>query len=229
MSLDKLLKSGKSAMAKWLLLLSAIALISGCKNETVPATSEEQTLKSQYGRKKIYLWSKNIKSSRDKINRTCWYYKEASPSLGLSEQQAIASSSQLNEFAIPEVHIQDQLQNILKEKMINAGAEFVPCGLATVSVSAAVATGGASAIAFGVSSAWMVNNCIKNSINISRYIREFRASSDGIASLENGETNRGNIFAASKTETDMLREAVRRARQLGLEDKVSCPRANELK
>jgi hypothetical protein len=74
----------------------------------------------------------------------------------------------------------------------------------------------------------MANNCIKNSLNIAKYVRELRGSADGMASLENGETKLGQIFSASKTETDMFREAIRRARQLGLEDKVPCPRANQL-
>jgi hypothetical protein len=134
----------------------------------------------------------------------------------------------LNDFAIHDGHIHRQMENVLREKLINAGAEFVPCGLATISVGAAIASGGASAIAFGVSSAWMANNCIKNSLNIAKYVRELRGSADGMASLENGEAKLGKIFSASKAETDMFRESIRRARQLGLEDKVQCPRANQL-
>lgn len=167
-------------------------------------------------------------ASSDKSRSGCWYYKESPPSLALSAHEALLQSTRLNDFAIHNGHIQRQIENILKEKLINAGAEFVPCGLATVSVGAAIASGGASAIAFGVSSAWMVNNCIKNSLNIAKYVREFRGTSDGMASFENEETKLGKIFTASKTETDMFREAIRRARQLGLEDKVPCPRANQL-
>ncbi|MEN9825926.1 MAG: hypothetical protein RI953_1671 [Pseudomonadota bacterium] len=213
---------------KSLIFASLLVLLSGCIAKTSMPEASQQTLLSQYGRKKIYLWSKAVQSSTDKSLSSCWYYKESPPSLGLSIREALLQSTRLNDFAIPNGHIQRQMENILKEKLINAGAEFVPCGLATVSVGAAIASGGASAIAFGVSSAWMVNNCIKNSLNIAKYLREFRGSEDGMASFENGETKLGEIFSASKAETDMFREAIRRARQLGLEDKVPCPRANQL-
>ncbi|MEN9528536.1 MAG: hypothetical protein RI932_409 [Pseudomonadota bacterium] len=225
-SLDHKKVHGMSMKIQFLAAL--LALSTGCKPKVASSEASEQTLRSEYGRKKIYLWSKSIKSSSDKILRGCWYYKEAPPSLGLSDKEALIQSIRLNDFAIHNGHIQRQMENILKEKLINAGAEFVPCGLATVSVGAAIASGGASAIAFGVSSAWMANNCIKNSLNIAKYVRELRGSADGMASLENGETKLGQIFSASKTETDMFREAIRRARQLGLEDKVPCPRANQL-
>ncbi|MEN9808463.1 MAG: hypothetical protein RLZZ488_30 [Pseudomonadota bacterium] len=213
--------------ATFLVLL--LTVLAACKDAPAPTESTEQTLRSEYGRKKIYLWNKHVKSSKDKILRSCWYYKEAPPSLGLSDSEALLQSVRLNDFAIHDGHIHRQMENILKEKLINAGAEFVPCGLATVSVGAAIASGGASAIAFGVSSAWMVNNCIKNSLNIQRYLRELRGSSDGMASFELGETKLGRVFPASKAETDMFREAIRRARQLGLEDKVPCPRASQLR
>ena len=203
-------------------------LLLACEPRSSPSEASQQTLRSEYGRKKIYLWSKPVRSSLDKIAKSCWYYKEAPPSLGLSDREALLQSVRLNDFAIHDGHIQNQMESVLKEKLINAGAEFVPCGLATVSVGAAIASGGASAIAFGVSSAWMVNNCIKNSLNIAKYIRELQGSADGMASLENGETKLGQIFPVSKAETDMFREAIRRARQLGLEDKVPCPRANQL-
>ena len=205
-------------------LIVLVMILVGCKRNAGGA-SDPQTLNAGYGRKKIFLWNKRIKSSFDSIQRSCWYYKEVSPSLGLSDNDAMLTSSKLNEYAIHDGHIQKQLQNIVREKLINMGAEFVPCGLATVSVGAAIASGGASAIAFGVSSAWMANNCIKNSLNIARYAKEFRGSSDALASLETNETRLGTIFPASKAETDLFREAVRRARQLGLEDKVSCPKA----
>jgi hypothetical protein len=212
--------------------LVAMAFLMGillaCKPVASSTEADEQTLRSQYGRKKIYLWSKSVKSSADKIVRSCWYYKEAPPSLGLSDREALLQSVRLNDFAIHDGHIHRQMENVLREKLINAGAEFVPCGLATISVGAAIASGGASAIAFGVSSAWMANNCIKNSLNIAKYVRELRGSADGMASLENGEAKLGKIFSASKAETDMFRESIRRARQLGLEDKVQCPRANQL-
>ncbi len=210
-------------------LLSLVVLVMfsvGCKVKAVDE-SDPQTLNASYGRKKIFLWNKRVKSSFDSIQRSCWYYKEVSPSLGLSDNDAMLTSSKLNEYAIHDGHIQKQLQNIVKEKLINMGAEFVPCGLATVSVAAAIASGGASAIAFGVSSAWMANNCIKNSLNIARYAKEFRGTSEGIASLETNETLLGTIFPASKAETDIFREAIRRARQLGLEDKVACPKATQ--
>lgn len=205
-----------------------MGILLACKPVASSTEADEQTLRSQYGRKKIYLWSKSVKSSADKIVRSCWYYKEAPPSLGLSDREALLQSVRLNDFAIHDGHIHRQMENVLREKLINAGAEFVPCGLATISVGAAIASGGASAIAFGVSSAWMANNCIKNSLNIAKYVRELRGSADGMASLENGEAKLGKIFSASKAETDMFRESIRRARQLGLEDKVQCPRANQL-
>jgi|GEM_PF-667228 len=228
LGLCSVLSAIDGAIMKILIFAAALALLSGCKPKVATSEADEQSLRSQYGRKKIYLWSKQVKSTSDKILRGCWYYKEAPPSLGLSDREALIQSIRLNDFAIHDGHIQRQLENILREKLINAGAEFVPCSLATVSVGAAIASGGASAIAFGVSSAWMANNCIKNSLNIAKYVREWRGSAEGIASLENGETKLGDIFSASKAETDMFREAIRRARQLGLEDKVTCPRANQL-
>lgn len=208
-----------------LIMLGLITV--GCKLPQSESAST-QTLQASYGRKKIYLWNKKIKSPTDKIERSCWYYKEVSPSLGLSEAEAIQTSSRLNDFAIHDGHISKQMERLVKDKLTNVGAEFVPCGLATLSVAAAVGTGGASAVAFGISSAWMANNCIKNTINIERFAREFRGASDGLASFEGGETIVGRVFPASKGETDMFRESIRRARQLGLEDKVSCPRASEL-
>lgn len=223
-----MLSESDGSNMKILIFASALALLSSCIAKTSTPEADEQTLRSHYGRKKIYLWSKSVRSSSDKILKTCWYYKEAPPSLGLSDREALLQSTRLNDFAIHNDHTQRQMENILKEKLINAGAEFVPCGLATLSVGAAIASGGASAIAFGVSSAWMINNCIKNSLNIAKYVREFRGSADGMASFENDETKLGKIFSASKAETDMFREAIRRARQLGLEDKVPCPRANQL-
>lgn len=211
------------------LAFASLHLLKGCKPKDVQSDAQEQTLRATYGRKKIYFWSRGVRSDFDNIWRSCWYYKEAPPSLGLSERDAILSSVRLNDFAIHNGHVEKQLENILREKLINAGAEFVPCGLATVSVGAAIASGGASAIAFGVSSAWMANNCIKNSINIAKYIRELRGSADGLVSLDKGETALGQTFDASKAEIDMFREAIRRARQLGLEDKVTCPKPNQLK
>jgi hypothetical protein len=216
--------NAESVMRFLFLILIGFSLY-GCKEKSLESSSP-QTLHSKYGRKKIFLWNKKITSNFDRIQRSCWYYKEASPSLGMSDKQAILSAVKLNEFAIHDEHVEKQLENIVKEKLINMGAEFVPCGLATISVGAAIASGGASAIAFGVSSAWMANNCVKNSLNIGRYFNEFKGTSDGLASLEKGETRLGRVFAASKQETDMFREAIRRARQLGLEDKVSCPKAN---
>jgi hypothetical protein len=207
--------------------LVALIVCAACKRQS-PDDAAAQTLQSKYGRKKIFLWNRKITSRFDSIQRSCWYYKEASPSLGLSDKEAILSSVKLNEFAIHDEHVEKQLEKIVREKLINVGAEFVPCGLATVSVGAAIASGGASAIAFGVSSAWMANNCVKNSLNIKRYFNEFRGTSDGLASLEKGETRLGRIFPAAKQETDMFREAIRRARQLGLEDKVACPKAAQL-
>jgi hypothetical protein len=206
----------------WIFLI----LASGCLPRQKPTESEEQTLTATYGRKKLYLWNKSFQSKKDKIWRSCWYYKEAPPSLGLSERQALMSSVRLNEFAIHDGHVQKQLESILKERLINIGAEFVPCGLATVSVGAAIASGGASAVAFGVSSAWMANNCIKNTLNIAKLSGEFGGASDGITSLELGELSIGKKFEAKKMELDMFREAIRRARQLGLEDKEPCPKPN---
>jgi hypothetical protein len=132
----------------------------------------------------------------------------------------------LNEYALHDGHVQKQLESIVREKLINIGAEFVPCGLASVSVGAAIASGGASAVAFGVSSAWMLNNCIKNTINISRLSGEFGGATEGLTSLELGELGLGKTFGSKKMELDMFREAIRRARQLGLEDKEQCPKPN---
>lgn len=211
-----------------LALISVLGIITvGCKLPMQESAST-QTLQGSYGRKKIYLWNKKLKSYSDKIERSCWYYKEVSPSLGLSESEAIQSSSRLNNFAIHDGHVWKQMEKLVKDKLYTVGAEFVPCGLATFSVAAAIASGGASAVAFGISSAWMANNCIKNTINIERFAREFRGASDGLASFEGGETIVGRVFPASKAETDMFREAIRRAIQLGLEDKVTCPKASQI-
>lgn len=214
--------------AVWKVLVPLIALIwASCIPKATDVTADEQTLTATYGRKKLYLWNKSFQSKKDAIWRSCWYYKEAPPSLGLSEKQAIATSVRLNDYAIHDGHVQKQLEKILRERLVNIGAEFVPCGLATVSVGAAIASGGASAVAFGVSSAWMANNCIKNTINISRLSGEFGGASEGLTSLELGELGLGKKFESKKMELDMFREAIRRARQLGLEDKEQCPKPNQ--
>lgn len=211
-----------------ILILSALLLSVSCTPSKELSSSDEQTLTAQYGRKKLYLWNKSFRSKKDSIWRSCWYYKEAPPSLGLSEKQALATSVRLNDYAIHDGHVQKQLENILREKLIHIGAEFVPCGLATISVGAAIASGGASAVAFGVSSAWMANNCIKNTINISRLSSEFGGASEGLTSLEQGELGLGKRFESKKMELDMFREAIRRARQLGLEDKEVCPKSSQV-
>lgn len=215
------------ATAAWKVILPlSLLLLVNCFPKSAENLSDEQTLVAQYGRKKLFLWNKSFQSKRDSIWRSCWYYKEAPPSLGLSERQALATSVRLNEYALHDGHVQKQLESIVREKLINIGAEFVPCGLASVSVGAAIASGGASAVAFGVSSAWMLNNCIKNTINISRLSGEFGGATEGLTSLELGELALGKTFGSKKMELDMFREAIRRARQLGLEDKEQCPKPN---
>jgi hypothetical protein len=141
-------------------LVGLIITLTGCAPKGSSSLSEEQVLRSRYGQKKLYLWTMPIRSQHDGIERSCWYYREAPPYLGLSDKDALLQSESLNTQAILEAHIQTQLQRILKEKLASAGLEVVPCGLATVSVGAAIASGGASALAFGISSAWMFNNCV---------------------------------------------------------------------
>jgi hypothetical protein len=113
--------------------------------------------------------------------------------------------------------------------LVNAGTEFVPCGLATVSVAAAIGTGGASALAFGVSSAWMINNCVKNASSVQRFWREMKGAERGGSSLKMGFTRLGAYFDSNKAELDMFRESIRRILALGLQDRQKCPRASHWK
>lgn len=132
----------QNSLRFWLCVFGVLVALGGCLPSQKTSESDEQTLTATYGRKKLYLWNKSFQSKNDKIWRSCWYYKEAPPSLGLSERQALMTSVRLNDYAIHDGHVQKQLERILREKLINIGAEFVPCGLATVSVGAAIASGG---------------------------------------------------------------------------------------
>jgi len=190
--------------------------------------SDPKVLASSYGANKLYLWNRHLESSHDKIPKSCWYYKEAHlKSEKLDEKQAMIHSVRVNNYAIADAQIEQQLQKLLVEKLASAGGDLVPCGISGVSFYMALQTAGVSALAIGVNASWAAHNCIKNTPKVIQALAEMKGASDGKISMRNGEGEMEMTSHASKPELEMFRQAIRRAMTLGLESETPCARPIE--
>jgi hypothetical protein len=211
-------------------MMLGLTALSACKKGDETSGSQTKGLVSNYGDSiKIYLWNRRVQSLDDRVWRSCWYYKEAKEGEGMNDKKAMLSSVSLNKLALLDAHVQELLSQVFKEKLIQTGVEFVPCGIAAVSLASAFATAGTTMVASGVSAAWAANNCIRNGYTISKLLGQGGGAKEALASLQSGETGMGKKFAASKSETDMFRDAIKRAVMTGKESSMRCPSPSEFK
>jgi hypothetical protein len=206
--------------------------ITACEPPKKPKTSAStpNVLESTYAAKKLYLWNRRVRSTADEnVWNSCWYYREALQADGFSERDIMLNSQLMTEKSIADGHIAEQLHTIVKEKLINAGIEIVPCGISAVSLYLAFNTAGLTLLASGITMAGTANTCIKNAYNIATLLNEFGGAQDGITSLARDETGMGKKFPARKTETDMFLNAIKRAQQRGYQALPKCPKPTEFK
>ncbi len=217
-------------MKTYFLVFFLISQLSGClSGKPDQITSKEDTLEGRFGAKKLYLWSRPVDPKKSGSGRSCWYYKEVSPAMELTEQDAFLSSVKLNENSLKDSEISSQLDKLMKEKLLGAGVDFAPCGLSAVSFGSIVASGGTAAIALGVTGGFLALTCFTNKDAVLNKLKSWRGASDGVASLRLGEAELGKQYPASKWELDMYREAIRRAVSLGYDLKPSCLAPKEFK
>jgi hypothetical protein len=203
-----------------------------CEPAKKAKTSESapNVLQSTYAAKKLYLWNRRVRSTADNnVWNSCWYYREALQADGFSEREIMLNSQLMTEKSIADGHIAEQLHTIVKEKLINAGIEIVPCGISAVSLYLAFNTVGLTLLASGLTMAGTANTCIKNAYNITTLLNEFGGAQDGLTSLANGETGMGKKFPAHKTETDIFLSAIKRVRERGYQAPPNCPKPTEFK
>ncbi len=192
--------------------------------------ADTNALQANYGAKKIYFWNRRVQSAEDKIWRSCWYYKESPPALGLSERDAMLSSVTLNTFSILDEHVNKQLGVIVRENLLNGGVTIIPCVAGTVALVAAVAgTAGMAAWLLPISAAATLTGCVRNMDEVVRVTNKWRGAADGLASLHDGKTGMGKKFQVGKTEIDMFRDAIKRAASLGYEAKPECQKPSGFK
>jgi hypothetical protein len=206
-------------------------------------SSKENVLEGKYGAKRLFLWSRPVDAQNSKDARSCWYYKEATPAKALTGREALTerealiealiTSVKLNDFSLQDREVQIQLERLIKEKLIGAGADFIPCGLSAtstgISLAGLFASAGITSLAFGLSAAATANTCISNYDKIVTQVKAWKGASNAIGSLQKGETTLGDTYPASKWELDMYREAIKRAVSLGHELQPSCLTPKEFK
>lgn len=218
-----------------LLILLLASLLASCMGgKTTPDdSSKENVLEGKYGAKRLFLWSRPVGAQNSEDARSCWYYKEATPAMALSEREALITSVKLNDFSLQDREVRIQLERLIKEKLIGAGAEFIPCGLSFastgISLAAGLASAGITSLAFGLSAAATANTCISNYDKIATKLKAWKGASSAIGSLQYGETTLGETYPASKWELDMYREAINRAISLGHDLQPSCLTPKEFK
>ena len=217
-------------MKNYFLVFFLISQISGClSGKPDQIASKEDTLEGKFGAKKLYLWSRPVDPKKSGSGRSCWYYKEVSPAMELTEQDALIRSNKLNDYSIIDSEFRSQLDKLVMEKLLGAGVDFAPCGLGAISFASMAATAGTAALALGVSAGFLAHSCFKNyEVGIIK-LKEWRGAGDAVGSLRNGETDLGSMHPASKWELDMFREAIRRTVSLGYELKPSCLAPKEFK
>lgn len=217
-------------MKNYFLVFFLISQISGClSGKPDQIASKEDTLEGKFGAKKLYLWSRPVDPKKSGPGRSCWYYKEVSPAMELTEQDAFLSSVKLNDNSLKDSEISSQLDKLMKEKLTGAGVDSVPCVLGAISFGSIAATGGTAAIALGVTGGFLAHTCYTNSSAVLDKFNSWRGARDGVASLRLGETGLGKQYPATKWELDMYREAIRRALSLGYDLKPSCLAPKEFK